>query len=841
MERKLKMHAETMLHSADGCSLSPCKTRLTSLMGSSLLVLAIGTLLAGPAYAAEAGDASPTAPDTKAASIEEIIVTAQFHSQKLQDTPIAITALTGASLEARSASSLASISDSAPSVVLRPASAAFGDSVVASIRGLGQGDFDPAMEPGVGIYIDDVYFPRLTGANLDLMDVDRVEVLRGPQGTLTGKNSEGGAIKFFSKAPSGDTDGYVSATYGSRHRINLSASADFKLAEGLFGRVSGAYADQDGYVNVYDYGCMNPSSGVPSTTGGTNCLKYKEGDVGYKAVRGILRYNPNERLDVTISGDYTKDQHHNAAQVLLYANNTNPNVQTSNGLPYDSRFICGPFCNYDTTGQSASTFVAGLIPALNGLPFQATSGSELSIYSSWGVSGKLLYNLTDAIKLTSITAYRSFENTFSVDNDLSPANVGFGANDVTDWSFSQELRLNAKINSITNLTVGGFVSDEKANYYALQDIRYVAVSLPTGPLPVEPLQFIQNDPIRTKSQAVYGNLDLQPTSALSINAGLRYTHDSKSYTFYRLELDGVTPNPFLPFNGLGDTFAKSRVDYRVAVNYRFSPEAMVYASVATGYKAGGVDPRPFNAAQVVGFGPENVTSYELGAKTDLLDRKLRLNLDVFYLDFKNAQLTLLSCPQFGGPGPCALPQNAGNAHSKGVEAEVLLRPVAGLQIDGSLSYQDWKWTCVNPQVVGLGAGACSSDASVIDLISKMPPGMEQWKWNVGAQYEADLGKAGTLTPRFDISYQGSQIGNVLAATAGSPSALYGQEGAYTLANARITWHDKAKGLSIALAVTNVFDKYYFTSKFDLTGAGAGAISGSPGRPREWAVTVKKSF
>jgi len=202
---------------------------------------------------------------------------------------------------------------------------------------------------------------------------------------------------------------------------------------------------------------------------------------------------------------------------------------------------------------------------------------------------------------------------------------------------------------------------------------------------------------------------------------------------------------------------------------------------------------------------------------------------------------LLSCPQFGGPGPCALPQNAGNAHSKGVEAEVLLRPVAGLQIDGSLSYQDWKWTCVNPQVVGLGAGACSSDASVIDLISKMPPGMEQWKWNVGAQYEADLGKAGTLTPRFDISYQGSQIGNVLAATAGSPSALYGQEGAYTLANARITWHDKAKGLSIALAVTNVFDKYYFTSKFDLTGAGAGAISGSPGRPREWAVTVKKSF
>ncbi len=820
----------------------------TALKGASLLGLAMGMIAATPALAADA-DAPAAAP-----KVEEIIVTAQFHTQKLQDTPIAITALSGSSLEDRSANNLSAISDSAPSVILRPASAAFGDSITASIRGLGQGDFDPAMEPGVGIYIDDVYFPRLTGANLDLMDVDRVEVLRGPQGTLTGKNSEGGAIKFYSKVPNGDNSGYITATYGSRNRINLAGSADFKLVDGLYGRISGAYGDQDGYINVYDFGCRNPGQGVASTTGGTNCLKYKEGDVGYKAVRGILRYNPNDKLDVTISGDYTKDQHHNAAQVLLYANNQNPNVAAAPGVPYDSRFICGPFCNYDTTGQGAATFTAGLLPFLQGAPFQATSGSELSKYTGWGVSGKILYNLTDTVKLTSITSYRAFEDMFSVDNDLSPANVGFGNNDITDWSWSQELRLNARLSNMVNATLGGYYSDEKAVYYTLQDIRYVAVGVP-GPVcaaiggvntptcPVYPLQFIGNDPITTKSKGVYGDIEIKPTDGLTINGGLRYTNDQKNYTFVRLNLDGVTPQTFLgALNGFTATpFNGNRLDYRFAVDYRFNPQAMVYASVASGYKAGGDGPRPFNPAQAIAFGSESVVNYEIGTKTDLLDRKLRVNLDVFYLDFKNAQLTLLSCPQYGGAGPCALPQNAGNAHSKGVEAEVTLRPVAGLVIDSSLSYQDWKWTCVNPQVVGLAQGPCSSDQSVISLINQQPPGLEKWKWNVGAQYDADLGNAGSLTPRIDVSYQGSQIGNVLAATPGSPSALYGQLDAYTLTNARLTWRSRTRDLTVALAVTNVFDKYYYTSKFDLTGAGAGAIAGSPGRPREWSIAIKKTF
>jgi iron complex outermembrane receptor protein len=822
--------------------------------------LRIGTLMAGTILCGTLAAANPAqaqqAADEGAPKVDEIVVTAQFREQRLQDTPIAITAISGEALEQRGSTNLTDVAKSAPSVVLRPASASFGNSVTASIRGLGQIDFNPAYEPGVGLYIDDVYYPRLTGANFDLLDVARVEVLRGPQGTLTGRNSEGGAIKFVSRKPTGESDGYISATYGSRNRINLRGSADFKLSDTLFGRISGTFADQGGYVDVIDYGCANPASGVPTTSGGAKCKKYSEGDVGYQALRGILRYAPSDRLDVMISADYVKDKHHNPGSVLLYGSNSNPNVLTPNGLPLDNRFLCGKYCNYTTTGQPAASFVAGLIPPLQGLPLAATEGGNDSTFEGWGVTGNVELELTDAVKLTSISAYREWDSYFTVDSDLSPTSTGYGINSLDHWFVSQELRLNAELASNLKMTLGGYYSDEKTTYYTMQDIRYVAA----GPLPIFPLQFIGNDPVRTKSKALYGTLAYEPVENLTLTAGLRYTKDSKSYTFYRYNFDGTTINPFLDpvgaqfgpgyvspdgtivaLTGRTPRFSGDRFDYRVSVDYRFSPEVLVYGTVATGYKAGGVGPRPFNAQQAQPFGPETVTSYELGIKTDLFDRRVRLNVAGFFQDFKDAQLTLLSCPQFGGPGPCALPQNAGDAEMKGIEAELFATPVEGLQLDASLSYIDWKWKCVNPAVVGLPSGSCSSDPAVVSLIASTPRGLIKWKWSAGAQYEIPLGNMGSLTPRFDITHEGGLAGGDLAPVPGSPSDLFGSVPSFTVANARMTWRNADEDLDISFEVTNLFDNYYYTSTFDLTGAGAGAITASPARPREWAVSIKKKF
>jgi iron complex outermembrane recepter protein len=834
----------------------------------------LSALCAGaPAYAQAAAE-------DEAAS-EEIVVTAQFRDQKLQDVPLAITAIDAALIEARSATSLADVTQAAPSVVLRPSAAAFGNSISASIRGLGQGDFNPALEPGVGLYIDDVYYPRLTGANLDLLDVERVEVLRGPQGTLTGRNSEGGAIKFISKKPTGE-GGYVSATYGSRNRINLRASADFKLAENLFARMSGTFADQGGYVNVIDYGCAFPASGIAAVAGGTKCNLYKQGDVGYKAVKAIVRYNPSDSLDISLSADYNKDSRNNGAEILLNGSNANPNAATTNGIPFDNRFVCGRFCNYTTISQPGGAYVAGLIPPLNGLPLGTVTGQQKNEYEGWGLSGNVDFSLSDAIKLQSITAYREWTNSWTVDGDLSPARTQIGNNALDHWFWSQEFRINAEISDKLQATLGAYYSDEQTTYYTLQDIRYVSIGvpaavcaaiggLPTETCPIFPLQFIGNDPVRTKSRAVFGTAIFKATDALTFTGGFRYTKDSKDYTYFRYNLDGRTINGFVDgvgaaygagysgpdtlnrfgvpgtttdivqaLTGRTASFRGKRWDYRASVDYRISPEVLVYATTSTGYKAGGVGPRPFNADQARSFNPEEVTSYELGVKTDLFDRRLRLNMTVYYNKLKDAQLTLLSCPQFGGPGPCALPQNAGDATQKGLEIEAFFKPVEGLTIDASASYLKYKYKCVDPQVVNvttLPAGVCSSDPAVT---SKLNDPAQGWQWNLGIQYEADLGGSGSLTPRIDVNHQNRVPGNVLRPAAGSPADVFGRVPGYTLANARLTWKNEDKDLDISLEVTNLFDKYYFPSKFDLSGL-AGSVLGTPGRPREWGITVKKKF
>ncbi len=784
------------------------------------LSTSVAALLATPALAQQAEEA--------ATDVGDIVVTAQFREQKLQDTPLAITAVDAATIESRSQTSLAEVVKQAPSVVLLPATAAFGPSISASIRGLGQNDFNPALEPGVGLYIDDVYYPRLTGANFDLLDVERVEVLRGPQGTLTGRNSEGGAIKFISRKPTGEGGGYVSATYGSRNRVNLRASADFTIAESLFARVSGAFSDQGGYVDRLDFGCARPTGGLPrGTQTNASCVQGDLGDVGYSAIRGIVRYAPGDTIDLTISGDYVRDERNQGAEVLLFGGNTSPAVQLpGNTTPYDSRFICGRYCNFAVYGQPADSFRG---PVAAGFPLAATAGSEKVKYEGWGVSANLKVNLSDTININSITAYREWDTSFSVDSDLSPLSVGFGLNALDHFFVSQELRLNAELSDNIQLTVGGYYSDERTTYFTYQDIRYAPI----------PLQFIGNDPVNTDSKAVYATVIFNPTEAMTITLGGRYTDEHKDYTFFRLGPDFKTPNAFLgALNNVRGDYDGNRFDYRASLDYRFSPEVLGYATISTGFKGGGIGPRPFNPAQARPFNPEKVTTYEVGLKTDLLDRRVRLNLAAFYNDFTDAQLTLLSCPQFGGPGPCALPQNAGDASMKGFEAELLATPVEGLTIDGSMSYLDFKFKCVNPAVVGQASGACSSAPGVIGLLADPSDG---FRWAFGIQYEANLAGSGTLTPRIDLSHQYALTGNALTPPPGSPSARLGQVPGYTLANARLTWRNEDKDLDVSLELTNLFDKYYFINKFDLTGAGAGAISGQPGRPREWAISVKKKF
>ena len=748
----------------------------------------------------------------------EIVVTAQFRSQRLQDVPLAITAVNSAMLEARSETNIAEVAKQAPSVVIIPGGGAFGPSIGASIRGVGQFDFNPAYEPGVGLYIDDVYYATLTGGLFDLLDLDRVELQRGPQGTLAGRNSEGGAIKLYSKKADASEGGYVEAGYGSRHEVNVRAGADFVIADGLYGRIAGVFKRQDGFVSLEDYGCAHPGNveGIAAKQAAGNCTVAKLGDTDFKGIRGQLRYNPNDKIDVSLIGDYTYQNQNNSPEVLTYS--------------ADPNYICGRHCTYADFSTTNNKF------------------QNTTSYKGGGVSLNGTFRFSDHLSLNSITAYRSYTAIFGTDDDFSPgvqavtpnATLGFlapytldytqprreagGYDRLTHHFVSQEVRLNGDLlDKMFEYTIGGFYSSQKTTYYTVQDIGYI--------VPGAYLNFMGNDPVNADSKAVFGTVIAHPgIEGLTITGGIRYTKEHKDYTFVRVNPDG-TPLSGLAaafglaaLNGLTSNYDGDRVDYRGSVDYRFSPAVLVYATISTGFKGGGTSARPFTAQQALQgtFKPETLTNYEIGAKTDLFDRKLRINVSAYLDNYKNIQLPLADCTAYGG-GPCGVVANAGDARNKGVEVEINAQPVTGLQIDGSASYIHSEFTKLS---AALGSNYVASDPATFS---------PKWQASGGIQYKAELGgERGSLTPRVDFTYNDRQFsGRALGFAYYLPS--------YALANAHLTWRNAKNDLEISGSVANLFNKYYYNAIFSSVYSFSGTAYQQIGRPREWEFSIKKKF
>lgn len=782
-----------------------------------LLLCATGTSLALLGSNAAQAQDSAQAETAPTPATDEIIVTAQFRAQNLQDTPLAITAVSSEMMEARSQTNVQEIAAQAPGLNLQPNNANFGPSMAASIRGVGQNDPSPAVEPGVGLYIDDVYYPSLTGALFDLLDLDRVEVLRGPQGTLAGRNSIGGALKLYSKRPKGSDTGLVQATYGSRNRQDIRASFDLGITEDLSFRLAAASKTQGGYVDVVDFGCANPqgsannpaTGGIPALRPTGDCVVGKQGDINYQAIRGQLRFNHGD-IDVMLSADYVTDDRAMSPTVLLSANNlaTGAIRGPYTNVPFDSRFICGRFCNYATGVQQATSSAL--------MPYETTRPLE-SHYSGYGLSAHIDLTLTDNLKLSSITGYRSFKSRYASDADVSPLPVNFSENNFDVEFFSQELRLSGTaLDDRVNYTLGGYYSDMKTVLANVLDLRYAS------------LQFASlGDDVPASSIAGFANVSFEVTDGLTLNGGIRRTHEEKDYKFSRRFANGSTGQPRVgSLDGQVGEYAVSRWDYRANVQYAWTRDLMTYVQYSTGYKGGGINPRPFFPSQVQPFGPEILKAWEFGLKADWLDGRVRTNLSAYYNKYKDIQLVLTSCPQFT-PGnavaPCAMTANAGDANVKGIEFETTLRPVDGLLIDGSVSYIDFEYT----RIAAAAAGATGV------RLTDVTPFTSDWKWSIGAQYEFAVDDNNAIIPRFDIAYQSG----FYTAARNDPTSYVPS---YTISNARLTWRNTAKDFDVSLAVTNVFNKYYLLTLFDQT-AGQGSVAGMPGRPREWALTVTKRF
>jgi iron complex outermembrane receptor protein len=805
-------------------------SRVTRARHTGLLALASGAGLLG-AQATLAQDEKP-ADDSL---LQEVVVTAQFREENLQDTPIAITAVTAEMLEARSQTNVFEIAAQAPNVTLKPGGQAFGPSMVAFIRGVGQTDFIFALEPGVGMYVDDVYYSTLTGSLLDLMDLERVEVLRGPQGTLAGRNSIGGAIKLYSKQPGPDGSGKVEATFGSFNRVDVRASTNITIKEDkLYARISGASRHRDGYVDVLDYGCTHPGSGVPTLRLSDGCKVREDGNVAYTAGRVSLRWIASDDVDVNFIGDIVEDTSGTPAGTLLFGHNPNAAFNI-NGVPYQNHIFVpyGPFHNANDPINDPYVNYATMVdntPNSGAVTWKPVAFDSANTLHMWGLSTKVDWRLSEKLALTSITAYRTYDSVFNVDSDLSPIALTMLGSRLEHKQTSQELRLNGSIGPKVDYTVGGFYFDQESFYEARVDLNYANLDFIHGP-----------DPTPATTWAVFANSTVHMTDHLDLNLGTRYSDEKKDYTHFRHNPDGTVPGfappapnfQVGPVNGLPDHFADTRLDWRVGLQYNLSDNLMTYVQTSTGYKGGGVNPRPFFPEQRASFAPETITAYEIGWKSTLFDRRMRLNSAVFYNDYKDVQLNLAACerpsPPFPTPigAPCAKPSNVGDAKVKGAELEMEFYPVESFSIDGSVSWLDFEYK-------ELRGGALGGSTTVLPL-NMVTPYTPEWKGSIGARYQFPMTSMGRFSIRADANYQSEIYTN-------ATNDVFNLIDSYTLVNARLVWQSEEGQWESALEVTNLTDKLYYLTLFDQHQAtSVGQVTGQPGLPRMWGITIKRSF
>ena len=447
--------------------------------------------------------------------------------------------------------------------------------------------------------------------------------------------------------------------------------------------------------------------------------------------------------------------------------------------------------------------------------------------NAWGTSLTIDWKLASDLSVKSISAYRHYTSQFGDDNSASPVPLVLEEARFTHDQKSEEVRLNGAWGTFMDYTLGGIYFDYTTYYASREDDPFLALFYGGPATPT--FDFLQNDPTHTTTEAGFFNTGWHITPALTLNTGLRYTSEDKSYTYHRLNIDGVTPylvlsNPADPLNGKVGEYKGSHVDYRVDLDYQWSPTLMTYAEFSTGFKGGGVTPRPYYPEQVIGFGPETLKSYEVGLKSEWLDRSLRVNLATFYQQYDNYQAfaTPATCVDASGnplppqyANPCGEYRNVADAIGKGFEAEIEYL-LGGLSINISYSYLDQYFT--------------HSDSTSV-VVGQVPPNIGKNRASAGIQYLWNMGDYGSITPRLDVSYTPFSCGDTTCdSDVNNPS--------YTIANARLTYAFKDKKWSAALELLNLTDKVYYLSRVN---TGAGYVDGQIAPPREWALTLRREF
>ncbi|HEX7886133.1 MAG TPA: TonB-dependent receptor [Phenylobacterium sp.] len=758
-------------------------------------------LIAQPAAAEDKGDTI---------SLDEVVVTARKRAENLQSTPVSVTALSGDITRQLNVQNFQDLRGAVPNLEITPLTTG---GAAMTIRGIGQINSQVNVDAKAGFYVDEMYVARQEGNQLYFYDIDSLQVLKGPQGTLFGKNTTAGAVLLSTARPGPEAGGFVRVRAGSFDRLDTEGAINIPLSDNFLTRISFRTQNTDGYIkHALDDDTSN--------------------NINDKSIRLQTRFTPTSRLVVDTLAEYNRSETKGSTTIMIGCRPTAPYMNNYNALHSVRLCDAYPVLNKHYTVYGGATLSiptsSALTDVAKGGDFQASGLTRFGHPTSFNdtevstLNNRITYDVTDEISVKSITAYRNsaaswYNPTLNAPNDI------YGEFDNTHTrQFTQEFNLNGRaFDDRLNYVVGAYFFDQKT--FLLQD---------TGPDWIDPVGYTYEATNHFKSWALYAQASFKITEPLELTLGGRYSHDRKS-AVSDVALQTVTT---APCNGFANAFRQgfkvcgghllgedeeswSSFDPRAQLSYQFTPDIFAYASATRGYNAGGFNQQlGSNVARgsLISYDPEKVWSYEAGLKTQWWDRRVRANVSAFYQKYDDIQTTVLI--EINGSNTRQV-QTGATAHEQGLEAELELLPTPDLVVRANAAYLDQAYDSIRPGVSFTLQTPVTSAA--------------KFTYALSADYTFHLGSEATLVAGLNWRAVGKKPRcNAANVCIDLP--------AYGLLGGRLDYRPSGDSpWTVGVWGTNLLDRYVQLDK--LIGGSMGVDAITPGRPREVGVEVRRTF
>ncbi len=754
--------------------------------------------------------------------LEEIVVTAARREQDIQDVAVTVTAITGDVLQRAFAQDATGLNGIAPNVQLLPVGA-FPNASAFYIRGVGSADIESATEPGIAVFVNDIYQGRTSTALTDFLDIESVEILRGPQGTLFGRNAAGGVVQVNQAQPEfGAQTLDVGVMVGNFGRRNVSLVGNMPLSDDVALRLAGKFTSSDGY-----YSNQHPTGGSVSGSERITLMP-------------SLKWQVNDDLEVLLRGEYNRTRDDSQANVPWNACRQDP----ATAVPVASGFITGVNdIVIDATAnifQDVDTARALCAKPIRGQSFKVDHNQENGNYADfdvWGLSATVSYDVPELGRFTYIGNYREVDEDVYNDFDTTPYFI-FETRRVQDhWQFSHELRFNADLSEDFELVLGAYYFEQD------YDLQQNIFGLLAGPA--------QNIFGRSKQDhrniAIFGQLDYRVTDELVLIAGLRWDDEKKSFNHCGVGAGSVALRICEADFGAGlmdttisDSNSWSNVSPKLGAQYFFSDDLMAYATWSRAFRSGGYNGRATSPSTIGPFNEEQADNFEIGVKSAMLDGRIRANLSAFWLDYKDLQRPVIRPSPTGAGGQETITENVGKARNRGVELELSALLTPRLSLDMSLGYLDASnqefcaplhgvrlvdeppagfTRCADSLPIVDGAGNPAGFLVPIDATDLDPPQSPKWTTRVSLVFEQPIDEFGSLTLAASWRYQSG----VNAVGAGLPpgtdvgianfdgSRVDARRGSNEVIDVNATWRSPDERYRVSAFVKNLTDEQYLAT------------------------------